>query len=263
VPIEAPSVRDSTHDKISLPKSCFPLDFVCDCEPRATIRPMRLLIVEDDIRITTPLKEDLENQSFLVDVAHDGHAAWDMYRQNQYDLVLLDWMVPGISGAELCSRMRQNGFDRGILMLTARGEKHDKIFCLDSGADDYVVKPFDIDELGARIRALVRRAGGAKDGLKHGRLSIDLRACTALYAGSPLDLTPTEYRLLLQFVRNPKRVFSKAELVERVWSVDDMPSESVIKTHIKSLRQKLMAAGSKKDLIATIYGFGYRLNESL
>lgn len=221
---------------------------------------MKLLIVEDDIRIAKPLMEDLQHQHLLVEIATDGEQAWQMHLSEDYDLILLDWMLPKLSGIDLCQRLRDTGYTGSILMLTARGEKQERILGLDSGADDYIVKPFDIDELGARVRALLRRGKSAKTEWHHGELSVDTRACRVLYKKCAVDVTATEYRLLMNFMRNPQTTFSKHDLIEKLWSVDDSPSEAVIKTHIMSLRQKLSAAGCKADLITTVYGFGYRLN---
>lgn len=221
---------------------------------------MKVLIVEDDIRIAKPLMEDLEHQRMLVNLAVDGEQAWEMHLSEDYDLILLDWMLPRLSGIDLCRRLRDSGYAGAILMLTARCEKQERILGLDSGADDYLVKPFDVDELGARVRALLRRGTAAMTMWGHGALSVDTRGCSVSYAGNRVDVTPTEYRLLMNFLRNPKTTFSKHDLIERLWSFDDIPSEAVIKTHIKSLRHRLSAAGCRTDLITTVYGFGYKLN---
>jgi two-component system response regulator QseB len=222
---------------------------------------MRILVVEDDLRIIKPIKEDLEHQQYVVDLAHDGQEAWELCNCEQYDLIVLDWMLPKIDGIDLCQRLRQNGFTGTIMMLTARGEKCDKLKGLDSGADDYIVKPFDIDELGARIRAHLRRTNATiTQDLAVGDLSVDLRACTVRYLRKKVEVTPTEYRLLITFLKNPGKTFSRRELIEKLWHFDDAPTESAIKSHIKGLRQKLALAGCDKNVVETVFGFGYRLN---
>lgn len=226
---------------------------------RSTV--MRILVVEDDVRITKPIKEDLEHQQYVVDLAHDGQEAWDLCSCEQYDLILLDLMLPKIDGIDLCQRLRQNGFQGKILMLTARGEKSDKLRGLDSGADDYIVKPFDIDELGARIRAHLRRNNvSVTQDLTVGDLTVDLRSCTIRFQQKKVEVTPTEYRLLITFLKNPGKTFSRRELIEKLWHFNDAPTESAIKSHIKGLRQKLAQAGCDKNVVETVFGFGYRLN---
>lgn len=222
---------------------------------------MKVLIVEDDIRIAKPLLEELQHQRFVVNVAADGEQAWEMHLSEPYDLILLDLMLPKLSGIDLCRRLRETGFAGSILMLTAMGEKQDRILGLDCGADDYVVKPFDLDELNARIRALLRRGTASSVTLTAGKLLVDTRACTVTYDGRNVPITATEYRILLNFLRNPGTTFSKHDLIERLWAFDETPSDAVIKTHIKSLRQKMLSAGCDADLISTVYGFGYKLNE--
>ncbi len=221
---------------------------------------MKVLIVEDDIRIARPIMEDLQNQHMVVNHAADGETAWHMYLSENYDLILLDLMLPKVPGVDLCKKIRSSGFEGSILMLTARGEKHDKILGLDSGADDYIVKPFDVDELAARIRALLRRGSATQAVLTFHALTVDTRACKVSYSGNSIDLTPTEYRLLMCFLRNPEITFSKQDLIEKLWTYDSSPGDSVIKTHIKGLRKKLSEAGCVVELVHTVYGFGYKLN---
>lgn len=224
------------------------------------MRSLKVLIVEDDIRIAKPLMEELQHQLMVVNLAADGELAWQMHLGETYDLILLDLMLPKLGGVDLCRKLRDTGFNGAIVMLTAMGEKQDRILGLDSGADDYIVKPFDIDELSARIRAVLRRSPSANAILTLGGLSVDTRACIVAYHDKVIDLTPTEYRLLMNFLRNPHQTFSKRDLIERLWSFDETPSDAVIKTHIKGLRQNLKLSGCTDNLISTIYGFGYKLN---
>jgi two-component system, OmpR family, response regulator QseB len=224
---------------------------------------MRILVVEDDVRIIKPIKEDLEHQQYVVDVAYDGEEAWELCSCEQYDLILLDWMLPKLDGITLCQRLRQGGYTGTIIVLTARGDKRDKLTGLDSGADDYIVKPFDIDELGARIRAHLRRTNSPKpQSLSIGDLNVDLLSCSIQFNHKKVDVTPTEYRLLITFLKNPGKTFSRRELIEKLWHFDDAPTESAIKSHIKGLRQKLVSAGCDKNIVETVFGFGYRLGGS-
>lgn len=221
---------------------------------------MKILIIEDDERIASPVREELEHQCYVVDIAVEGNIGLEMARTGDYDIILLDLMLPVLDGFSICKQLREEGNSSAILMLTARGEKHDKISGLDSGADDYITKPFDLDELSARIRALSRRSGTQRKTLINcGRLQIDTALCQVLYEETIVDLTPTEYRILLHFARNPGAIFNGEELIERLWSSNESPGRETIKTHMKTLRKKLASAGGNKDVIETVYGFGYRL----
>jgi DNA-binding response OmpR family regulator len=222
---------------------------------------VRILIVEDDPRISNPLTEDLLNQNYSVDVAHDGKQALALSEQANYDLVLLDVMLPEIDGIEVCRSLRHRGYAGAVLMLTARMSKTDKVVGLDSGADDYLVKPFDVDELNARIRALLRRGNNIGQlVVRCGKLAADLRLCTTKYNSISLALTPTEHRILIHLMRHPDCVFSKNQLIETAWVDAEAPTEATVKAHIKALRNKLQKAGAPWDIIQTVYGFGYRLN---
>ena len=223
---------------------------------------MKILLVEDDDRITDALLEDLTDQHYVVEVAHDGQAAWDLVDSFTYDLILLDVMLPKIDGINLCKRLRSMGCTTPILMLTARDTVGDRVVGLDAGADDYLIKPFDLQELSARIRALLRRGNSALPPvLVWGDLQLDPSTCEVFYAKRPLLLSPTEYRLLEFFLRHGRRVFSRAQILEQLWSFDQIPEESTVKAHIRSLRQKLETAGAPADFIETVYGLGYRLKQ--
>lgn len=177
-----------------------------------------------------------------------------------YDLAILDLMLPKLNGLELCKKLRQSGYTLPILMLTARDTSLDKVAGLDVGADDYVVKPFDLKELLARIRALLRRGGAiAPPILERGALHLDPATCQVTYEDSRLAVTPKEYSLLEFFLRHPGRVFSPDAILNHLWSSDDPPGKETIKVHLRGLRQKLKAAGAADDLIETVYGLGYRL----
>ncbi|MGF1601123.1 MAG: response regulator transcription factor [Thermosynechococcaceae cyanobacterium] len=223
---------------------------------------MKLLVVEDDERIAEALAEDLTEQNYAVEVAHDGEAGWGLLQAFTYDLVLLDVMLPKMDGIELCRRLRSDGQSMPVLMLTARDEVTDKVLGLDAGADDYVLKPCALEELSARIRALLRRGSTTTPPiLEWSDLLLDPNACEVTYCGRALNLTPKEYSLLELFLRNQRRVFSRAQILEHLWAFEVLPEEDTVKAHIKGLRHKLKSVDAPSDLIETVYGFGYRLKQ--
>ncbi len=223
---------------------------------------MRILLVEDDERITDALAEDLTDQHYVVDVANDGQEGRELVESFSYDLILLDVMLPKIDGITLCRKLRSQGDLTPILMLTARDTISDKILGLDAGADDYLIKPFDLGELSARIRALLRRGNTTLPPvLEWDSLRLDPSTCEVFYKDNLLSLSPKEYALLEFFLRHPRRVFSRAQILENLWSFERLPEEATVKAHIRGLRQKLDAAGAPSDLIETVYGLGYRLKE--
>jgi DNA-binding response OmpR family regulator len=221
---------------------------------------MRLLLIEDDERIADALVEDLTDQCYTVDAVTDGQAGWDYADSTPYDLILLDVMLPVMDGITLCRRLRQAGNQAPILMLTARDTISDRVLGLDAGADDYLVKPFDLQELAARIRALLRRGEATTQPvLTWDKLQLDPSVMKVTYGECPIDLSPKEYSLLEFFLRHPNRVFNRGQLLDRLWSYESLPDESTVKAHIRGLRQKLKAAGAPRNLIETVYGLGYRL----
>lgn len=222
---------------------------------------MKILIIEDDERIANPVREELQYQKYVVDCSFDGAHGLEMALLGQYDIIILDLMLPKMSGFEICQRLREKGVSSSVLMLTARSEKQDKILGLDAGADDYLTKPFDLDELSARVRALSRRpAVLRKSVIDCGAIQIDTAECTVTCGDTQFDLTPTEYRLLVHFARYPGEIFKVEELLDKLWSQEETPGKEAIKTHVKTLRKKL-AAGGVEALIETVYGFGYRLKQ--
>ncbi|NEP50753.1 MAG: response regulator transcription factor [Moorea sp. SIO3C2] len=224
---------------------------------------MRILLVEDDERITDALAEDLTDQHYVVDVANDGQVGRELVENFSYDLILLDVMLPKMDGITLCRKLRSQGDSTPILMLTARDTISDKIVGLDAGADDYLIKPFDLGELSARIRALLRRGNTTLPPvLEWDCLRLDPSTCEVFYKDNLLSLSPKEYALLEFFLRHPRRVFSRAQILENLWSFERLPEEATVKAHIRGLRQKLDAAGAPSDLIETVYGLGYRLKEN-
>lgn len=224
---------------------------------------MRILVVEDDTRIAEPLVAALRGQHHTVDVALSGNAGLDLSESDAHDVVLLDLMLPGVGGLEICRALRKRGSRAMVLMMTARDSICDKVSALDEGADDYVVKPFDLAELLARIRALARRGSEGRGAvLAYGKIELDQTAVQVRYDGRQLELTRTEYAILETMLRHPTRVFSSDLLYERVGNLDGPGTSAAIKSHIANLRKKLRAAGSRCETIVTVYGFGYRLTDA-
>ncbi|MEL4898451.1 response regulator transcription factor [Crocosphaera sp. Alani8] len=223
---------------------------------------MKILVVEDDENIVIPIEEVLEEQNYVVEIASNGQEAKEFLDVFNYDAIVLDVMLPKLDGVSLCRQLRANGCKTPILMLTAKDTLEDKVKGLDAGADDYLLKPFENDELSARIRALLRRGETALPPiLSWGELYVDPNTCQATYQQQVLSLSPKEYRLLEFFLRNPRRMFSRSQLLDRLWSMDQIPEEATVKAHISSLRQKLKNAGLESGVIETVYGLGYRLKE--
>jgi DNA-binding response OmpR family regulator len=223
---------------------------------------MRILVVEDDVQLSDMLAEALINRHYVVDIAQDGEAAWDWVQILEYDLILLDITLPKIDGLQFCRRLRDRHAAVPVLMLTARDTIADKIVGLDAGADDYMVKPFDIEEMMARIRALLRRGAVAtRATLCWGDLCLDPSTYEVTYNHEPIAITPKEYALLELLVSNGRRVLSRPGIIERIWSMDSPPTEEAVKSHIKTLRQKLRQAGAPDDFIETVHGLGYRLKQ--
>jgi two-component system, OmpR family, response regulator len=224
---------------------------------------MRLLLVDDDRHITKLLEEVLTEQHYVVDIASDGHKAWDFVKSFNYDLLMLDVRLPKLNGINLCHQLRSHEYHMPILMLTACDTTSDQVAGLDAGADDYVSKPYKLQELLARIRALLRRGTPSLPPvLKWENLCLDPNTTEANYRGQSLKLTPKEYRLLELFLRHGSRVLSRSEIMENLWSFEEPPEEEAVKALIKRLRQKLKEVGTVDNFIETVYGMGYRLKSS-
>jgi two-component system, OmpR family, response regulator QseB len=222
---------------------------------------MRILLVEDDEYIAKPVAKDMRHQGHVVDIACDGISGWECTQAVSYDLILLDLMLPRLDGISLCKQLRGAGSTTHILMLTAKDTIADRVLGLDAGADDYLVKPFDLEELAARIRALSRRALEIRQPvITQGLLALDLNTHAIAYDGQPLGLTPKEYVILECFLRSPAHVFTRAALLDKLWDLDKLSGEETIRTHITNIRRKLKAAGGSEDLIQTVYGVGYSFN---
>lgn len=223
---------------------------------------MRILLVEDNLRLAEALLEALTDQSYTVDPAYDGESAWEKARAIPYDLILLDVMLPKLDGISLCQRLRSCGYQLPILMLTARDTSTDKVKGLDAGADDYVVKPFDLQELLARVRALLRRGSCTQTSvLVWGGLSLNASTYEVYYLDMPIQLTPKEFSLLELLLSNGRRVLSRGVIIDKLWSSENSPEEDTVKAHIKSLRHKLKLVSAPEDFIETVHGIGYRLKQ--
>lgn len=225
---------------------------------------MKVLLVEDDRHLAEALAQALTEHHYVVDIAADGQAGWALVTAFAYDLVLLDVVLPQLDGISLCRRLRSQGYQLPILLLTAQDTSTNKVMGLDAGADDYLVKPLDLQELAARMRALLRRGSSTLSPiLEWNGLRLDPITCQVTHRDQPLHLTPKEYSLLELFLRNSGRVFSRGVILDHLWSLNDQPEENTVKSHIKSLRHKLKTAGAPGDLIETVYGLGYRLKPLL
>jgi DNA-binding response OmpR family regulator len=222
---------------------------------------MRILLVEDDLPLAETLAEALTDQRYVVDIVTDGEAGWQQAKLLEYDLLLLDLMLPELDGIGLCHRLRSHGYKMPILMLTACDTIDDEINGLDVGADDYVVKPVDLQKLLARIRALLRRGSSTSPILTWGELRLDPSTYEVSYGGNPIHLTPKEYSLLELLLRNGRRVLSRSVMIEHIWSLESPPEEHTVKVHIRGVRQKLKAAGADEDSIETVHSIGYRLKK--
>ncbi|MGD1905163.1 MAG: response regulator [Leptolyngbyaceae cyanobacterium] len=221
---------------------------------------MKVLLVDDDELLVHQLVVALQAQNYVVDTATDGLEGWSYSQATVYDLIVLDINLPKLDGISLCRRLRQADYQGAVLLLSALSGKSDKVKGLDAGADDYVVKPCGVEELTARMRALLRRPQSLNDTLLlWGNLQLDPASREVRYGDRWLNLSPKEYGLLELFLRNPQRIFSAGLLLERLWGFEEVPGEETVRTHIKRLRQKLKRAGAI-DVIRNIYGMGYRLN---
>ncbi len=225
---------------------------------------MRILLVDDDEALMESLTQRLIHQRYAVDIATDGASACSYLDLFNYDLVMLDLMLPDGDGIEFCRQFRSAGYRNPVMILTAKESTSEKVKALDAGADDYIVKPFSFDELCARIRALLRRDSQGMPPILHwGALALDPSICEVSYYHQPLRLTPKEFAMMELFLRHPHRVYSLSSIIDDLWSFEDPPGEDAIRTHIKGLRRKLKLAGAPKDLVKTVYGLGYRLNGNM
>ncbi len=233
---------------------------------------MDILIVEDEPEIARLIQLSLEKEGFVCHISRDGLNALRIVQEQQPDLIILDLMLPGLDGLELCARVRQKpgAKDPYILMLTAKGEEIDRVIGLSTGADDYLVKPFSPRELVARVRALLRRSlrqGGQTQIYKTGHFIIDIDGRSAsrkltTEASELLDLTTLEFNLLTVFVSNPGRVWNRTQLIDKLWGSDFFGDERVVDTHVARLRKKIEPDSSNPTFIKTVVGAGYKFEDS-
>ncbi len=228
---------------------------------------MKILVVDDEKLLVKGIKFNLENEGYEVDAGYDGEMAVSMARSGNYDLIILDLMMPLKDGLEACQEIRQFS-TVPIIMLTARSEKADMLMGFESGADDYVTKPFDIMVLKARVRALLRRASltgpgssGPTKTLQRGHISVDEERRTAWKDGVPVELTLKEFDLILFLMKNPGRVYSREALLDLVWGYEYQGDTRTVDVHIRRLREKLELDPAHPDYIATKWGVGYYFSE--
>lgn len=226
---------------------------------------MKILVVDDEKLLVKGIKFNLENEGYSVDACYDGETAVQMAASGEYSLIILDLMMPGLDGLEACQKIR--AFSTvPIIMLTARSEDADKLLGFESGADDYITKPFNILELKARIRALLRRASMPAAGpsaavIERGGLEIDTDKRAARKNGRPVDLTAREFDLIELFIKNPGRVYSRDNLLNLVWGYDYQGDERTVDVHIRRLREKIEDNPATPRLIITKWGVGYYFAE--
>jgi DNA-binding response OmpR family regulator len=221
---------------------------------------MRILLVDDDRALIEILTRTLAEQSYAIDVATDGEQGWVYGSTYTYDLIILDWSLPKLDGISLCQRFRSHGYSTPIILLTSRHGSQNKIRGLDAGADDYLCKPFDVEELAARIRALLRRLScDFLSVLSWGDLQLNPCSCQVTYQGQQLSLAAKEYRLLELLLRRDREVVTIEDIIESLWSSMEYPAEATVRSHIRRLRDKLELAGLPKDIIVTVRGQGYCL----
>jgi len=224
---------------------------------------MRILIAEDEKKIADFIRRGLKEEGYAADIAHTGPEALTLAEENPYDLLLLDIMLPGLDGLAVCAKLRASGFAAPILMLTAKDRVEDKVKGLDSGANDYLTKPFAFEELLARIRALLRaKPAEPSTMLKAGDIEIDLAAHKASLAGDELDLSAKEFSLLEYLVRNKDKIVTRTMIAEHVWDINFDTGTNVIDVYINYLRRKLETSPAKK-VIHTIRGKGYILKSDV
>jgi DNA-binding response OmpR family regulator/HPt (histidine-containing phosphotransfer) domain-containing protein len=221
---------------------------------------MKILLLEDDLATSEFLADALSGQRYAVDAIADGSAGLDLASRWPYDLLIVDWLLPSLDGLEVCRRLRAQGNYTPILMLTVRGTSSDVVAGLNAGADDYLAKGCDADQLLARVRALLRRSHRTPSPqLVWGDLCLDPALTQVTYRGRPMPCRPKEYELLELFLRQPQRLLTRSAIIDHLWPMDDAPVEGSVTNLMKDLRQRLKAAGMASSPIETVYGLGYRL----
>ena len=225
---------------------------------------MKILLVDDETELSDPLSRILLQEGYEVDVADDGAAGMELALQNRYDLLILDWMLPHKSGLEICRAVRSHSLATPVLFLTAKDTIDDRVDGLDAGADDYLVKPFELRELLARVRALLRRSTletPNSDRLKVADLELDVEDRLAYRSGKAINLSEKEIELLTFFMQHPDRLLTHEEIYHHLWQADEQPSSNVLAALVRLLRRKIETKG-QTQLIHTVYGKGYRFSSS-
>jgi DNA-binding response OmpR family regulator len=224
---------------------------------------MRILVVEDEHLIASSIKKGLEQERYSVDIAHDGIEGYDLAQSGDFDLIILDLMLPGKDGLTICWDLRKNGIHTPILILTAKGQVTDKVKGLNTGADDYLVKPFSFEELLARVKALGRRPKNSlSTTLMLGDLQLDSITYEVRREGKLIQLSSKEFQLLEYLIRHPRQVLSKQQLIDHVWNYDADILPNTVEVYIRKLRDKIdKPFKGKKELIRTLRGFGYKLDD--
>lgn len=219
---------------------------------------LRILVVEDEVDILQALKQGLKKEGYAVDIADNGGVALELVDVNSYDLILLDINLPYVNGYDILKRVREKNLDVAVIIVSANREIEDRIKGLDLGANDYIVKPFDLRELKARIRALLRREfKSASNSIKDGHFKIDLGTLKVSYKDKEIILTLKEYSIFTYLVKNKGRVISANELFEHIWNDEADPFSEVLRVHVYALRKKLNLATGKDNIIKTLKGVGY------
>lgn len=225
---------------------------------------MRILVVEDEHRIAAAIKKGLEQERYAVDVAYTGTDGYDLATTEEYDLILLDILLPGMDGIAICAALRSQGIHTPILMLTAKGQIQDKITGLDTGADDYLTKPFSFEELLARIRALTRRPKiSLGTTLTVSDLTLNPQTYDVARGGTPITLTGKEFSLLEYLMRHPNTVLTRDQIIAHVWNYDADILPNTVEVYIKNLRDKIDTPfPNRRPLLETVRGFGYKIRHT-
>lgn len=223
----------------------------------------RILVVEDEAHMRVGLKDNLEFESYTVDLAEDGEEGLNLLSENSYDLVLLDVMLPKISGFEVCKMARKKGIEVPIIFLTAKGEEIDKVLGLEIGGDDYITKPFSLRELLARVKAALRRGGdsirSSSENITIGRLEVNFHQFVATENGESIKLSHKELELLDYLITNKNKAVTRSELLEKIWGYDSQPTTRTVDNFILRLRQKIEEDPNDPRIILTVHGMGYKL----
>lgn len=227
---------------------------------------MRILVVDDETELTDPLSRVLSREGYSVDAAYDGTSGSQLAQIGNYDLLILDWMLPGKTGLEICQELRRQGISTPVLFLTAKDTLDDRVKGLDAGADDYLIKPFELRELLARVRALLRRSASQTHGTTTGRLTVadlelDCENQIAYRQGRIIELSEKESQLLQYFMENTGKLLTHTQIMQSLWTEDEQPSSNVIAALVRLLRRKIEFAG-ETQLIHSVYGKGYRFGAS-